>query len=125
VKRRTVVLAGVIGWILVLTGAGACLCWLASLREDDNADRITILQHFGRPGWDWYVDFLRGQLRFVVKDYDILVLRLAVPGWSVALVLMLAGASLWVWNRRQALRVRGFELRSTTPKVSQSRKPQH
>ena len=37
-------------------------------------DRIVLLEHFGRPGWDWHLDFSEGNIRFIVKDYDVFVI---------------------------------------------------
>jgi hypothetical protein len=118
VSRRALIVANVIAWMLLLAGALACVCWLASLREGDYVDHVTVIEHFGRPGWDWYVDFLRGEMRFVVKDYDVALMYVALPGWAVAITLLAAGAILWAWNRRQPVRARGFELGPAMPKKS-------
>ena len=117
--RRAILVTNLVGWMLMFAGVVACGCWLASLRKDEYLDRVTIIEWFGRPGWDWYLDFLRGEARFVVKDYDLVVLYLAVPGWSAAVALLLTGTSLLIWNRGQAIRTRGFELQSMTLRGSQ------
>jgi hypothetical protein len=124
VTRRAVFMANIVAWTLVLAGVMACACWLASLRTGDYVEHVTVIERFGRPGWDWYVDFLRGQMRFVVKDYDLVVLYLAVPGWIAALTLFFSGVSLVIWNRRQGLRMRGFALQSMPSTNLESRESQ-
>jgi hypothetical protein len=101
----------VVAWILIVAGVLASVCWLASLRKGDYRDHVTIIEHFGWPGSNSSLDFLRGEMRLVVKDYDIAWVYLVVPGWAAALGLGLAGYALRFWSLRQRRSARGFEPR--------------
>jgi hypothetical protein len=95
--------------MMLFAGVLASGCWLGSLRKGDYRDRVTIIERFGRSGTHWYLDFLRGQMRFVVKDDDFALVYVVVPGWAAALALTLAGYGLRYWSLQQRGAGRGFE----------------
>jgi hypothetical protein len=103
-----------------LCALAATACWLASLRHGDDVDRVSIIEHYGRPGYDWYVDFLRGRARIVVKDYDFAMVYLSAPGWSVAVVLVVVAVALRMLSRHLQSSSRGFDTLLVPPRLSAS-----
>jgi hypothetical protein len=105
--RRRIMRAAAIG-----AGILGALCGLLTLLSFA-AEHVGLVNYYPRSGWSWHFDFLRGDVRLIVKESDVFIVHWSLPGWLVAAGLAVLAAVSFRIARRADAAPGGFPVSSS------------